>query len=62
MTLHARGLVLAALLGTAAYPVFAETPDDQLVVGFSMTNVLTLDPAAITGREPVQISPTSTTT
>lgn len=55
MTLHARGLVLAALLGTAAWPVFAETPDDQLVVGFSMTNVLTLDPAAITGREPVQI-------
>ena len=40
---------------TAAIPAFAETPDDQLVVGFSMTNVLTLDPAAITGREPVQI-------
>ncbi|TPE51707.1 ABC transporter substrate-binding protein [Amaricoccus solimangrovi] len=50
-----RGLTLAALLGSAALPALAETPKDQLVVGFSMTNVLTLDPAAITGREPVQI-------
>ena len=55
MTLSARAFTLAALLSTAAIPAFAETPDDQLVVGFSMTNVLTLDPAAITGREPVQI-------
>ena len=55
MTLAKRAFALAALLSTAAIPTFAETPDDQLVVGFSMTNVLTLDPAAITGREPVQI-------
>ena len=55
MTLSTRAFALAALLSTAAIPAFAETPDDQLVVGFSMTNVLTLDPAAITGREPVQI-------
>ena len=55
MTLSVRAFTLAALLSTAAIPAFAETPDDQLVVGFSMTNVLTLDPAAITGREPVQI-------
>jgi peptide/nickel transport system substrate-binding protein len=55
MTLSPRALTLALLLSTAAVPAMAETPDDQLVVGFSMTNVLTLDPAAITGREPVQI-------
>ncbi len=55
MILKARAFTLAALLATAAIPALAETPDDQLVVGFSMTNVLTLDPAAITGREPVQI-------
>ena len=55
MTLSVRAFTLAALLSTVAIPAFAETPDDQLVVGFSMTNVLTLDPAAITGREPVQI-------
>ena len=55
MTLSTRAFTLAALLSTAAIPALAETPDDQLVVGFSMTNVLTLDPAAITGREPVQI-------
>jgi peptide/nickel transport system substrate-binding protein len=55
MTLSLRAFTLAALLSTAAIPAIAETPDDQLVVGFSMTNVLTLDPAAITGREPVQI-------
>jgi peptide/nickel transport system substrate-binding protein len=55
MTLNPRPLTLAALLATAAIPALAETPEDQLVVGFSMTNVLTLDPAAITGREPVQI-------
>lgn len=33
----------------------AETPDDQLVVAFNMNNVLTMDPAAITGGETVQI-------
>jgi peptide/nickel transport system substrate-binding protein len=55
MKLATRAFALAALLSTAAIPAIAETPDDQLVVGFSMTNVLTLDPAAITGREPVQI-------
>jgi peptide/nickel transport system substrate-binding protein len=55
MKLSTRAFTLAALLSTAAIPSFAETPDDQLVVGFSMSNVLTLDPAAITGREPVQI-------
>lgn len=55
MTVSLRAVTLAALFATTALPALAETPDDQLVVGFSMTNVLTLDPAAITGREPVQI-------
>src|SRR5688572_26399011 len=55
MLLKSRAVPLALLLTTACWPVIAETPDDQLVVGFSMTNVLTLDPAEITGREPVQI-------
>ncbi|SPF78186.1 ABC transporter substrate-binding protein [Pseudoprimorskyibacter insulae] len=48
------GAAVAALLATAA-PVMAETPGDQLVVGFTMTNILTMDPAAITGGEAVQV-------
>jgi peptide/nickel transport system substrate-binding protein len=36
-------------------PAHAETPPNMLVVGFSMTNILTLDPAAITGKETVQV-------
>jgi peptide/nickel transport system substrate-binding protein len=47
-------LALAAVIGLSG-PVHAATPADQLVVGFSMTNLLTLDPAAITGREAVQV-------
>ncbi|MCJ8140916.1 ABC transporter substrate-binding protein [Falsirhodobacter halotolerans] len=47
-------LSVAAVI-LASTPVFAETPDDQLVIGFSMTNILTLDPAAITGKETVQV-------
>ena len=54
-----KAATVAALLilgtGTFLSPVSAETPDDQLVVGFSMSNILTLDPAAITGRETVQV-------
>ncbi|MFS4439324.1 ABC transporter substrate-binding protein [Paracoccaceae bacterium GXU_MW_L88] len=46
--------VLATLLATSA-PVLAETPEDQLIVAFTMTNVLTMDPAAITGGEAVQV-------
>ncbi|WOI57770.1 ABC transporter substrate-binding protein [Palleronia sp. LCG004] len=44
----------ALLLGQAGL-ADAETPDDQLIVGFDMNNVLTLDPAAITGADAVQI-------
>ena len=46
---------LGVLLAGPAGPALAETPADQLVVGFDMTNVLTLDPAAITGADTVQI-------
>lgn len=48
------GVAVAALIAAAA-PTFAETPDDQLIVAFNMNNVLTMDPAAITGGETVQI-------
>ncbi|MTH79112.1 ABC transporter substrate-binding protein [Paracoccus aestuariivivens] len=34
----------------------AETPADQLVIGFSMANVLTLDPAGAGSKEKVQIT------
>lgn len=50
----AAALAVAAVIGSSG-PARAETPADQLVVGFSMTNLLTLDPAAITGREAVQV-------
>lgn len=45
----------ALLLGAAPISVLAETPKDQLVVATTMSNILTLDPAAITGRETVQV-------
>lgn len=42
----ATALTLSAPIGA-----FADTPADQLIVGLSMNNILTLDPAAISGRE-----------
>lgn len=53
---HVATLALAAslVLGTASGS-WAETPPNQLVVAMSMANILTLDPAAITGRETVQV-------
>ena len=51
--LLASAAVAVLMAGTA--PVLAETPADQLIVAFDMTNVLTMDPAAITGGEAVQI-------
>ncbi|NTT87841.1 ABC transporter substrate-binding protein [Tabrizicola fusiformis] len=54
---HLFASVALAALMTGALPVItlAETPDDQLVVATTMSNILTLDPAAITGRETVQV-------
>ena len=46
---------VAATLSTTALPAWAATPDDQLVIGLSMANILTLDPAAIAGRESTAI-------
>ncbi len=56
MNVFARA-VAAAMLSTVSFAAvsFAETPPNQLVVGFSMSNILTLDPAAITGKETVQV-------
>ncbi|MDE1158191.1 MAG: ABC transporter substrate-binding protein [Neorhizobium sp.] len=47
----------SVLLGATllSQPVLAETPPNMLVVGLSMNNILTLDPAAITGKETVQV-------
>lgn len=46
--------VAAAAIAFGA-PAFAETPENQLVVALSMANILTLDPAGITGRDTVQV-------
>ncbi|MCX2720815.1 ABC transporter substrate-binding protein [Roseibium salinum] len=48
------GVALASLMAFSS-PVWAETPENQLIAAFNMTNVLTMDPAAITGGEAVQI-------
>ncbi len=50
--------LLSAALGAlclGAAPVWAETPANQLIVATTMNNILTLDPAAITGRDTVQV-------
>ncbi|RYG99092.1 MAG: ABC transporter substrate-binding protein [Alphaproteobacteria bacterium] len=44
-------LVAATMLATTPLPTWAETPKDQLVIGLSMTNLLTLDPAEAIGDE-----------
>ena len=60
MSIYRRWLrqgLLAALLGCAAASAsLANTPADQLVVGVSMNNLLSLDPAAATGNEVVEIA------
>ncbi|WP_235188736.1 ABC transporter substrate-binding protein [Pantoea agglomerans] len=40
---------------TGSASIQAKTPDDQLIVGMNMNNLLTLDPAAMTGNEVVGI-------
>ncbi len=50
-----RNTLFAALtaiaLSSTSMAALAATPADQLVIGLSMSNILTLDPAAIAGRE-----------
>lgn len=49
--------VLAATLTVTALPVVhAKTPADQLIVGMSMINLLSLDPAAATGLDVSEIN------
>lgn len=43
------------LLALSPLTAASKTPENQLVVGFSMANVLTLDPAGAGGKERVQI-------
>lgn len=52
LLLGAAGMTLASSLPLR---LAANTPDDQLVVGFSLANVLTLDPAGSSSKERVQI-------
>jgi peptide/nickel transport system substrate-binding protein len=51
----ASAALCALVTGGMAQPTLAETPANQLIVAMSMNNVLTLDPAGITGRDTVQI-------
>ncbi|AMG58627.1 ABC transporter substrate-binding protein [Pantoea vagans] len=56
MTLRQRcGAWLITLLVLTSGSIQAQTPDDQLIVGMNMNNLLTLDPAAMTGNEVVGI-------
>lgn len=51
-----RALTLGCAISAFAVSAsLAETPGNQLVVGFSMNNLLSLDPHAISGRETVQV-------
>jgi peptide/nickel transport system substrate-binding protein len=45
--------LLTLLLMLGAAPTLAKTPPDQLIIGMNMNNLLTLDPAAMTGNEAV---------
>jgi len=51
-----RPLALAVVLCAGVSGLQARTPDDQLIVGFSMNNLLTLDPAAATGNDVVEVN------
>ncbi|GGB30971.1 ABC transporter substrate-binding protein [Allosediminivita pacifica] len=44
------------IAGAAPFAARAETPDNQLAVGFSMANILTLDPAGAGSKEKVQVT------
>ncbi len=46
-------LALSSITGASLH---AKTPDDQLVIGISMNNLLTLDPASATGNDVVEIA------
>ncbi|GAB4062210.1 ABC transporter substrate-binding protein [Uliginosibacterium sediminicola] len=52
-TLLAACALAVSMLGT---PALAKTPNDQLIVGMSMNNLLSLDPAGATGNDVVEIN------
>ena len=51
-----RHCALALAISALSVGTHAKTPDDQLVIGFSMNNLLSLDPAAATGNDVVEIA------
>ena len=51
-----KSLSLVALLSVSAWPALARTPDDQLIVGVSLVNMLSLDPSAMSGRESTEVN------
>lgn len=50
------GVFAASLALTSVSAAFAKTPADQLIVGMSMINLLSLDPAAATGLDVSEIN------
>ena len=54
-SLLARALVATLAIGAVPAAV-AKTPGDQLIVGMSMINLLSLDPAAATGLDVSEIN------
>ena len=46
--LRASLLALSLMMGSGA--TLAATPPDQLIIGMNMNNLLSLDPAAMTGN------------
>lgn len=50
-------MAASIFVSVAALPhtAYAETPADQLIVAISMSNMITLDPAGLSGKESVQI-------
>lgn len=54
--LTATALAGALLLAPGLVPAFAKTAADQLVIGLSMNNLLSLDPAGATGNDSSEIN------
>jgi len=50
------GVLAASLAMTSVPAAFAKTPADQLIVGMSMINLLSLDPAAATGLDVSEVN------
>lgn len=50
------GVFAASLALTSVPAAFAKTPADQLIVGMSMINLLSLDPAAATGLDVSEVN------